>query len=63
VLEGGKEFIHYDKLILSPGSYPKKLPIPGFDLENVFTFRGIDDSSKVDAGEVPLATLCVYDER
>ncbi|KAF9648828.1 hypothetical protein BDM02DRAFT_3143619 [Thelephora ganbajun] len=49
VLEGGKEFIHYDKLILSPGGQPKKLPIPGADLENVFTFRGIHDSTKVDA--------------
>jgi len=49
VLEGGKEFIHYDKLILSPGGQPKKLPIPGVDLENVFTFRGINDSIKVDA--------------
>ncbi|KAF9790471.1 hypothetical protein BJ322DRAFT_1104126 [Thelephora terrestris] len=49
VLEGGKEFIHYDKLILAPGSQPKRLPIPGADLENVFTFRGISDSIKVDA--------------
>ena len=54
-MEGGKEFIHYDKLILAPGGYPKKLTIPGADLENVFTFRGIDDSSKVDTGDVSLA--------
>jgi NAD(P)H-nitrite reductase large subunit len=51
VLEGGKEFIHYDKLILAPGGQPKKLPIPGADLENVSTFRGINDSTKVDAGD------------
>lgn len=57
MLEGGKEFIHYDKLILSPGGQPKKLPIPGVDLENVFTFRGINDSIKVDAGDIhPLYT-------
>ena len=56
VLEGGKEFIHYDKLILAPGGSPNKLPIPGADLENVFTFRGVDDASKVDAGDVPPAT-------
>ena len=52
MLEGGKEFIHYDKLILSPGGQPKKLPIPGVDLENVFTFRGINDSINVDAGDM-----------
>lgn len=59
MLEGGKEFIHYDKLILAPGSQPRKLPIPGVDLENVFTFRGIDDSIKVEAGEVPPDGLCL----
>lgn len=52
MLEGGKEFIRYDKLILAPGGQPRKLPIPGIDLENVSTFRGIDDSTKVDAGEL-----------
>lgn len=58
MLEGGKEFIHYDKLILAPGGQPRKLPIPGADLENVFTFRGIEDSVKVDAGDVPTVKLC-----
>jgi len=58
VLEGGKEFIHYDKLILAPGGQPRKLPIPGADLENVFTFRGIEDSAKVDAGDVPTVRPC-----
>ena len=53
MLEGGKEFIHYDKLILAPGGIPKKLSVPGADLENVSTFRGIDDSIKVDAGDIP----------
>jgi len=56
VLEGGKEFIHYDKLILAPGGNPRKLPVPGADLENVFTFRGLDDSAKVDAGDIPSST-------
>lgn len=61
MLEGGKEFIHYDKLILSPGGYPKKLSIPGADFENVFTFRGIDDAGKVDAGGFPHC-IAVWDE-
>jgi NAD(P)H-nitrite reductase large subunit len=58
VLEGGKEFIHYDKLILAPGGQPKKLTIPGVDLENVFTFRGINDAVKVDTGDIPSTILC-----
>lgn len=61
MLEGGKEFIHYDKLILAPGGSPRKLPVPGADLENVFTFRGLDDSAKVDAGEDRQLSPVFYD--
>ena len=56
-MEGGKDFIHYDKLILAPGGQPKKPPIPGVDLENVFTFRGIKDAVRVDTGDIPPAIL------
>jgi NADH dehydrogenase FAD-containing subunit len=40
----------YDKLILAPGGTPRRLPIEGAQLENVYTFRTIDDAKKVDAG-------------
>ena len=43
----------YDTLVLAPGSTPRRLPIEGADLENVFTFRGLEDSKKVDAGMPP----------
>ena len=49
-IESGKDVIPYDKLILAPGGTPRRLPVEGAQLENVYTFRGIDDSKKVDAG-------------
>ncbi|KAF8842076.1 FAD/NAD(P)-binding domain-containing protein [Paxillus ammoniavirescens] len=49
VVDGGKESVAYDKLILAMGGTPRRLPIDGADLDNVYTFRGIEDSKKVDA--------------
>lgn len=37
----------YDKLILSPGAAPAVPPIPGTDLEGVFTLRNIPDTEKI----------------
>ncbi|KJA26356.1 hypothetical protein HYPSUDRAFT_36661 [Hypholoma sublateritium FD-334 SS-4] len=48
-LDDGKDIISYDKLILATGGIPRRLPIEGANLENVYTFRGVDDSKKVDA--------------
>ena len=48
-MDGGKETISYENLILSPGGTPRRLPIEGADLENVYTFRGVEDAQKVDA--------------
>lgn len=53
ILDSGKETMTYDTLVLAPGSTPRRLPIEGADLENVFTFRGLEDSKKVDAGMPP----------
>jgi NADH oxidase (H2O2-forming) len=39
VTTAGRETIGYDKLILATGSRPVVPPIPGVDLENVFTIR------------------------
>ncbi|EIW84204.1 flavo protein [Coniophora puteana RWD-64-598 SS2] len=49
ILDGGKESIPYDKLVLASGGLPRRLPVEGSDLENVFTFRGVQDAQKVDA--------------
>ncbi|KIM40012.1 hypothetical protein M413DRAFT_446902 [Hebeloma cylindrosporum] len=48
-LDSGKETLPYDKLILASGGTPRRLPIEGAQLENVFTFRGVEDAKKVDA--------------
>ncbi|KAF8150754.1 flavoprotein [Crassisporium funariophilum] len=48
-LDDGKETLAYDRLILAPGGTPRRLPVEGAKLENVYTFRGIDDAKKVDA--------------
>ncbi|MDR2180405.1 MAG: FAD-dependent oxidoreductase [Synergistaceae bacterium] len=37
----------YDKLILSPGAAPLRLPIPGADSERVFTLRNIPDTYSI----------------
>ncbi|KAJ7352440.1 hypothetical protein DFH08DRAFT_858938 [Mycena albidolilacea] len=49
ILDDGKDTVVYDKLILAPGGEPRKLPIPGAELENVYTLRGIEGAKKIDA--------------
>jgi NADPH-dependent 2,4-dienoyl-CoA reductase/sulfur reductase-like enzyme len=38
------ESIHYDKLLLTTGSSPRRLPLPGTDLDGVYYLRTLDDS-------------------
>lgn len=40
-------FLNYDKLIISSGVNPVKLPIPGNDLDNIFLMRGYDWALKI----------------
>ncbi|KAL0487516.1 hypothetical protein AKO1_008636 [Acrasis kona] len=44
--ESGKS-ISYTSLILSTGGTPKKLPLDGFDLENIFVVRSISDTKQI----------------
>ncbi len=37
----------YDKLALSPGAEPVKPPIPGVDLEGIFTVRSVPDTDRI----------------
>jgi len=47
-LSTGEEYREkYDKLILSPGAFPLKPPIPGIDSKNIFTLRNIPDTDAI----------------
>nr|WP_320131359.1 FAD-dependent oxidoreductase [uncultured Holophaga sp.] len=37
----------YDKLVLSPGAEPLRPPIPGIDLEGIFTLRSVPDVDRI----------------
>ncbi len=41
---GEKYTERYDKLILSPGALPVKPPLPGIDLDTIFTIRNIPET-------------------
>lgn len=49
-LAGGRTYTErYDRLILSPGAEPIKPPLPGIDLDTIFTLRSIPDSDRIKA--------------
>lgn len=61
-VHSGEESQHsYDKLVIATGSRPKRLPIPGSDLEGVFTVSNLDDAvaikERVAAGQVGKACI------
>lgn len=57
-LETG-ERIPYDKLLLATGASPRKLTVPGSDLEGIYELRTIEDAAQI-AGELePERRLCV----
>ena len=49
-IDTGKETIPYDNLVLATGGTPRRLPIEGATLENVYTFRNLNDAKKVNDG-------------
>ncbi|PVF94885.1 hypothetical protein CPB86DRAFT_788667 [Serendipita vermifera] len=51
--------VPYTNLILAPGSHPRRLPIPGGDLSNVYTLRYLEDAQKIDAACKPGSAIVV----
>ena len=37
----------YDKLLLSPGATPVRPPLPGIDIEGIFTLRSVADTDRI----------------
>ncbi|KAJ3486827.1 hypothetical protein NLI96_g3958 [Meripilus lineatus] len=50
VIGATQERVAYETLVLATGGTPRKLPIEGKDLSNIYTLRGIEDARKIDAG-------------
>ena len=50
-----KETVGYDHLVLAPGGAPRKLPIEGVNLGNVFTLRHAQDAKVIDEGPYHLS--------
>ena len=50
-LKSGKESVlDYDQLVIATGATPRKLNLPGEDLENVFYVGNMHDAEKIKAG-------------
>lgn len=45
------ERVPYETLILASGGTPRRLPIEGMGLGNIFTMRGVADAKAIDSGE------------
>ncbi len=47
-LNTGREYVeYYDKLVLSPGAEPVRPPLPGIQLEGIFTLRNVADTDYI----------------
>jgi len=55
----GGERIGYDKLLLTTGSSPRRLSVPGHDLEGVLYLRGVADSEAIKAAFATIKRVAI----
>ncbi len=55
----GNSKIKYDKVLIATGSKPRKLNVPGVDLENIFTLRSLDDADKIKSSAINSSRVVV----
>jgi len=56
---GNGDLVHYDKLLLATGSSPRRLKVPGADLDGVLYLRTLEDSDRIKRAFVPDAHVVV----
>ncbi len=49
VVDGSESWLDYDKLVLATGAAPVVPPIPGVELDNIFTLHGLHDAEGIKA--------------
>ncbi|KAF8591101.1 flavoprotein [Ramaria rubella] len=49
VVTASGERVAYENVVLATGGTPRRLPIPGANLDNVYTLRHVQDAQKIDA--------------
>ncbi|MGH8971343.1 MAG: NAD(P)/FAD-dependent oxidoreductase [Actinomycetes bacterium] len=59
LLTGDGDRLRYDRLLLATGSSPRRLGVPGADLDGVRYLRSLDDSDRLRAAFVPGARVVV----
>jgi NADPH-dependent 2,4-dienoyl-CoA reductase/sulfur reductase-like enzyme len=47
IVTAGGEPLHYDKLLIATGATPRRLRVPGADLDGVFALRTLEDSERI----------------